>query len=76
MMISRLCARLAARASFTKPFEGYYFDYGTLQKHSVTLKLNSNFNPFFLFIANHSLTESDASTQNVIPFATVSLAAM
>ena len=28
MMISRLCARLAARASFTKPFEGYCFDYG------------------------------------------------
>ena len=28
MMISRLCARLAARASFAKPFEGYFFDYG------------------------------------------------
>ena len=29
MMISHLCARLAARASFTKPFEGYCFDYGS-----------------------------------------------
>ena len=29
MMISRLCARLTARPSFAKPFEGYCFDYGT-----------------------------------------------
>ena len=37
-MISRLCARarLTARTSFAKPFEGYCFDYGTLYAQYLT----------------------------------------
>ena len=38
MMISRLCARLATRASFTKPFEGYCFDYGIYYSYNLGWK--------------------------------------
>ena len=43
MMISRLGARLAARASFTKPFEGYCFDYGNAKSAAKQLPLETVF---------------------------------